>query len=189
MSIGLFVGLAFLSWCPPAILTIFAVFPYPYMFAAFFANLFLGVLSYFCTSILWLALDPIGDATVYVFTWLAYAVITELFRVNSFFVYNRFNKMFHLQANNAVMYPASRLHYAFSSGLAFGISQQLLLFGSFLIQSAGEGALFPQGACAESFSTGVNAAVEGLCLALANVAYSLTATYAYRYVRVLLFSL
>jgi hypothetical protein len=94
-------------------------------------------------------------------------------------VYKRF---FYAQGDNAVIYPVTDLHFGLSSGLGLGITQQLLFFGAFMVQSAGEGSVFPTGVCEYSLSTAVNGAVMGLCQCMINVSLSIAATPVYKYV-------
>ncbi len=69
MSVGLFLSLAFLAWGPPATLSVFTVFPYPFMFIVFVAAIVFGVGAFLISSLFWLLISNAGDRAAFLLTW------------------------------------------------------------------------------------------------------------------------
>lgn len=171
MSIGLFFASAFLAWGPPTAFIIFTVIPYPFMMIAALGSSLFALFAFFCSSVFWLAFDKLQDASVYALSWLVYPVFIELFRYFCYKIYLRLRVNYSVMSSNVVTSPTHDYHFALSLGLSFGLTQALILYGNTIVQSFGEGALFPSdSACEEGFSTVISAAVVSLTTVAVNVA-------------------
>jgi hypothetical protein len=92
-------------------------------------------------SIAWTALEPLIPSAG--FWLLVLAACQECARYAFFRAYARAENNFSMAATNGVLYPLSDFTSSLAGGLAFGVTQTVMLYGSTLGAALGPGTVFP----------------------------------------------
>jgi len=176
MTLALLAGCAMVAFGAPAVLFFMIVCRWAHLFIISIVGAFFWFSSYSLAAIIWYMIEAMQSITVLVV--LLEVLIQEAGRYLFFRLYAKTEKSFSVVSTNAVAFPMIDFYSALASGVGYGVTYSVMIYGSVISHSWGSGTLFSE-ACPQ-ISAFVVAAVNASIFGLLHIVVMIAAFDAYR---------